>query len=110
MCMLWKNSFSDFYKDMGDRPQGKTIDRINNNMGYYKENCRWATLSEQAQNKTTSFHWFIKGIEFDSSTQAAVFYNVTKQTITRWVLGFIDRRRGNKFTEAKNDCYRLPRY
>jgi hypothetical protein len=43
--------FENFLKDMGERPEGYTIDRINNNKGYYKLNCRWATRSEQQKNK-----------------------------------------------------------
>jgi hypothetical protein len=43
--------FQNFYDDMGDRPIGKTLDRIDNLKGYYKENCRWATYKEQGMNR-----------------------------------------------------------
>lgn len=43
--------FENFYKDMGDPPEGMSLDRINNNKGYSKENCRWATLSQQQSNR-----------------------------------------------------------
>jgi hypothetical protein len=36
---------------MGERPEGMTLDRIKNNKGYYKENCRWATPKEQVENR-----------------------------------------------------------
>ena len=43
--------FETFYADMGECPIDKTLDRKDNNKGYNKENCRWATQSEQQRNK-----------------------------------------------------------
>ena len=51
VCIEW-NDFRNFYKDMGERPEGMTLDRYPNNDGDYEpNNCRWATPAEQAQNK-----------------------------------------------------------
>jgi hypothetical protein len=51
VCAAW-GKFENFYTDMGDKPEGKTLDRINNNGNYEKANCRWATYAEQMRNKT----------------------------------------------------------
>ena len=51
ICDRWLESFRNFYEDMGERPEGMTLDRIDNSKGYYKENCRWSTCKTQSENR-----------------------------------------------------------
>jgi hypothetical protein len=56
VCDRWR-SFEDFYADMGDRPTNKhSLDRINNDLGYSPENCRWTTRDVQNNNRSLRSH------------------------------------------------------
>ena len=51
VCAEW-HKFDNFLRDMGEKPKGLTIDRIDGTRGYYKANCRWATIKEQNRNQS----------------------------------------------------------
>jgi len=68
VCERWK-VFENFYEDMGDVPDNLTLDRIDNNKGYYKENCRWTTAKVQMNNT--------------SNNRYVTYKNMTK-TLIQW--------------------------
>lgn len=55
ICERWK-IFENFFEDMGDIPLAMTLDRIDVNQGYFKENCRFITQKEQMKNRRISIH------------------------------------------------------
>lgn len=51
VCDNWLNSFNSFLTDMGQRPEGLTLDRLDNNGNYEPSNCKWVTRAEQNKNR-----------------------------------------------------------
>lgn len=61
VCDEWSD-FANFYNDMGDRPKGSTLDRIDNDGPYCKENCKWSTHIEQANNRRIRTIYYRNGL------------------------------------------------
>jgi len=53
VCSDWME-FNGFYKDMGNKPENMSLDRIDNNKGYSKENCKWSNIEDQNNNRHNS--------------------------------------------------------
>lgn len=75
-------SFEDFLKDMGERPDGCTLDRVDNSKGYFKENCLWRSNSYQLKNQrkrcqSTSSSKY-KGVCHDKRYNGCYSFSVTK--------------------------------
>lgn len=68
VCKRWLK-FENFLKDMGERPEGTNLERIDNDKGYSPSNCRWATQAEQMRNRRSNV--FIE-------------YQGKKQTVQEW--------------------------
>jgi hypothetical protein len=63
ICESW-NNFENFVRDMGDRPENSTLDRIDNNGDYCPENCKWSTPAEQVRNTRRCIN-----VEYNGTTQ-----------------------------------------
>jgi len=53
VCDRWR-TFEGFFEDMGNQPSGMTLERKDNSAGYSKDNCKWATITEQARNRRST--------------------------------------------------------
>lgn len=61
VCASWRNDFAAFLQDMGEAPLGMQLDRIDNDKGYSKENCRWATPTENSNNRCNTHYLDFNG-------------------------------------------------
>lgn len=81
VCDRWLHRFENFLADMGRSPgRGYTIERMDNDGPYSPENCRWATKSEQANNRKTARLLTFQGQTFNAKTWALRF-NMSHKTL-----------------------------
>ena len=81
VCPGWQR-FENFLADMGERPNGKTLERLDSSRGYYPANCVWATPKEQALNRPTT-RMITAGYKTQSLTDWARQLNIQPSAI-RW--------------------------
>lgn len=81
ICNKWLESFNNFLADMGERPEGMSIDRIDVNGNYEPSNCRWATRSQQQRNKSNSIYIEWQG-ERKSIPEWADITGITRKIIS----------------------------
>lgn len=72
VCVEWEE-FENFYIDMGDPPKGMSLDRADNSKNYSKDNCRWATPKQQANNRRSSRKLEYRGATYSWETLAKEF-------------------------------------
>ena len=99
ICDNWKESFEDFYVWAMDNgyDDNLTIDRKDNNAGYFPDNCRWATNKEQSRNRRSNIVVSYKGEDMtliDASEKSGLSYSVLS---SRWKRGIREER---LFTEV----------
>lgn len=84
VCEAWKNSYEQFKKDMGERPIGKTLDRIDNNGNYCPCNCKWSTAKEQQNNKRSNVFHEVFGRRL-SPEEIMKTYGITSKKFYYWI-------------------------
>lgn len=85
VCKKWL-SFQGFYSDMGEKPDGTSIERMNNEKGYDPDNCKWADIGEQARNKRNN-RW----IEFEGKKLCLADWSVKQGIPVTTILGRLKR-------------------
>lgn len=84
VCAKWRDSFAEFAEYMGDRPEGTSVDRIDNDRGYEPGNVRWATPREQARNRRDCVDVSHRG-DIVTITELSERIGVHRSTVDYWI-------------------------
>ena len=127
VCDAWLNDFKKFVEDMGEKPNGYSIDRINNNGDYTPGNCKWSTKKEQQRNRRVTKSIIIEGktylvcaiaekygFKFDTILHRAKFVTTFNELISKQRKTFKPNKthckNGHEFTQINTYIYRGFRY
>jgi hypothetical protein len=111
ICKSWLESFTNFLSDMGECPIGYQIDRIDNRLGYFPENCRWVDAKTNMNNRSISKKYVVEGIEYESSSVAAKQLDVSASTVIAWCKGRTVKEKGSggevkeRFYPPRQGCF-----
>lgn len=103
VCSRWRKSFEAFFRDMGNPPKGRSLERRDNNKGYSPTNCLWATRKEQSSNHRRSRRLTYKG-KTQTLTQWACEKNIAPATLD------FRLRRGWSMRRSLNEPLHLGRW
>lgn len=94
VCERWLD-FAKFQEDMGEAPEGMSIDRIDNNKGYNPDNCRWASDTTQSQNKNNTIKITVDN-QTCSFTEWAELLGMVRHQLSSWYY-----RKGEEYVKAR---------
>jgi hypothetical protein len=105
VCDEWRKDFRHFLADMGIRPEGKTLERIDNSAGYSKWNCVWATPAQQASNRRNSRYLTCAGLTLTLSQwsrklnigTSTIFNRLRRGWTTKQTLSPFKRKKGTRY-------------
>ena len=95
VCERWESDFWNFVADMGERPPGLTLDRIDNELGYTPENCHWETVSNQMKNRRRlAYAGVLRG---EKQTLSKLTADQVREIRSFVAAGGVQRRMAEKF-------------
>ncbi len=80
VCERWLK-FENFFEDMSERPKGMELDRIDNEKGYCKDNCKWSTRTEQTRNRSNRKEFTVHGVT-GSVSELALKFGIDSGVVT----------------------------